>query len=630
MRITLIVLLLIGLAVPAFAVGKVTTDPNTAAAATAKDTDEPLADIRLGQTVAYSQWNKPVLAILEDLSKATGVTLKAGVNSRDWQVRDRKMSIFAKDVSLGEIMGSVGRVMKFKWEKSGDEGQWTYKLFMDRRTLLDAEAQRVRQEQQQEAEQAKRRQDGFMEYAKLGELSDADKVKLKTENPFMYVAAQSGLGGSMGAFFTGTPGAVDAMANGQRLDLNGSALSTEAQAGLLQAMRQMTDMETKFSGGKSNRTLPDNLGEDPSKISVSINQALEQTKGMPMGGMLLGDVTIKYDGGSMTVPMFDPNSDAAKLIGKALIESEEQGRSMDEVMKDHMTEFMNVMTKALKTEAGGEPLTKHADDPALDAKVTLKADSQKLPDVEKALAEASKYAVVSDYFVSIMPGPQTPIPAVETPLKDILAKIEDGFVCNWDKHGSVIELRDRNWFKKRAAQLPEERLEAWRQELIKTGTLDIDSLAQIAQLDQEQLMANIYPDETLRGCLSSYYSAKDVLRLYATLTQNQRAALFADTGLDLASLSQDQFAMVDKLIRAKHSQDLDANVPISVVCERKAFDKTYRYSVSLIVDGQKGSSEWLIMTPAYTPPPPPKDPKTAKPADGAKPADSAAPAQPGK
>lgn len=628
MRTTLIVLLLIGLVVPAFAVGKVTTDPNTAAAA-GKDTDESLADIRLSQSVTYSESNKAVSAILEDLAKATGVTFKAGVNSKDWQVRDRKMSIFAKDVTLGEIMNSIARVMKFKWEKFGKEGEHTYRLFMDRKTLLDAEAQRVRQEQQQETEQAKRRQEGFLEYAKLGGLSDADKAKLKTENPFMYIAAQSGLGSSMGAFFGGSPGAVDAMAAGQRLDVSGSALSPAAQAGLVQSMRQMNEMEARFSGGKSNRTLPDDLGVDPSKISVSINQALEQTKGMHMGGMLLGDVTIKYDGGSMTVPMFDPNSDAAKLIGKALIESEEQGRSMDEVMKDHASEFMGIMTKAVKAEAGGEPLTEHADDPALDAKVTLKPDTQKLQDVEKALAEASKYAVVSDYFPNFMPGSQAAIPAVETPLKDILDKIGDAFTYNWDKRGSVIELRDRNWFKKRAAQLPEERLEGWRQELIKTGTLDIDSLAQIAQLDQEQMMANIYPDETLRNGMGSYYSARDILRLYATLTQNQRAALFTDTGLDLAWLSPDQLTMVDKLIRPKHGTELDADVPLSLVCERKAFDKTYRYSVSLIVDGQKGSAEWTLMTPSYTPPPP-KEPKTIKPADAAKPADSVAPAPPAK
>ncbi len=625
MRRALLILLAVGLAVPAFAVGKVTVDPNTPAAAAERESDEPLADIRLSQSVTYSESNKTVSAILDELTKATGVTLKSGVNSKDWQVRDRKMSIFSKDASLSEIMNSIARVMKFKWEKSGDDALPTYRLFMDRKTLLDAEAQRARQEQQQEAEQAKRRQEGFMEYAKLGDLSAEDREKLKTDNPFMYIAAQSGLGSSMGAFFAGTPGAIDAMSSGQRMDVSGSALSPQAQAGIFRAMQQMTDMENKFSGGKSNRALPAGLGDDPSKISISINQALEQAQGMPMGGMLLGDVTIRYDGGTMTLPMFDPNSDAAKLIGKAVIESEETGRSMDEVMKDHATEFMDIMTKAVKADAGGEAVTEHADDPALDAKVKLEP-SRTLPDIEKSLAEASKYAVVSDYFPSLMPGQQASIPTTETPLKDVLDKIADGFTYNWDKHGSVIELRDRNWFKKRAAQLPEERLEAWRQELANTGTLDIDSLAQIAQLDQEQVMMNIVPDETLRACMSAYYSGRDVLRLYATLTQSQRSALFSDAGLFLASLSPDQMAAADKLIRPKHGTELDAGEPISIVCERKASDKTYTYTISLIVSGVKGAPEWTFVTPTYTPPPPKED-KTAKPADAAKPSVAPQPAK---
>jgi hypothetical protein len=620
MRTTLLALLLIALVLPALAVGKVTTDPNAPGAAVAKDDDETLTDLRLTQTVTYNESRKAVSAILEELTKSTGVTLKAGLNSKDWQVRDRKMSIFARDVPLSELMGSIARVMKFRWERSGLEGEWTYRLFMDRKTLLDAEAQRVRQEQQQEADRARRRQEGLSEYAKLSDLSPQELAKLKTDNPFLYMVAQSGLAAPMGAFFGGSPAAWDAITNGQRLDINAASLSPGAQAGLLQTMHKMVDLENKFSGGLSNTTLPEDLGADPSKVNISINRMLDTAGGRaPMTGLLLGDVTINYEGGSQTLPMFDPNSDAAKLFGKAMLESEEQNRSIDDVMKDHASEFMGVMTNAIKSDIGGEPIAEHPDDPALAVKVTLKPASQQLIDVEKALAEASKFSVVSDFFPATLPamGGTT---AADTPLKEVLDKIAESFVYNWDKHGSVIELHDRNWFRKRAAQLPEEKLEAWRQELIKTGTLDIDSLAQIAQLDQEQLMANIASDDILRTCMGASYSARDVLRLYATLSQSQRAALFADIGLDIASLSPDQMNLAAKFIRAKHAQDLDAGAPIFLVCKRESRDKAYWYAFSLTIDGVPGSTEWQLTTPTYTPPPPPaKDDKTAKPPDTAKP-----------
>lgn len=614
MRKAFMILFLIVIALPVFAVGKVTIDPNTSVVD--KDSDEPLSDIRLNQLITYSVSRKAVSAILDDLTKSTGVTFKAGFNSKDWQVRDRKMSIFAKDATLSEIMNSIARVMKFKWNKSGDEDRWTYRLFMDRKTLLNAGAMRSRQEQQKEEKQTKRREQAIEDYSKLNQLSGSDIEKLKTENPFMYMAAQSGLPGSLGAFFAHTPEAMNAIASGQCLDMNGLQLSSSAQSELMQSMRQMNDMLSKISNGKYSSALPNDLGADASKINISINKMRQNVPGMH-SSFMMGDVIISYNDKSSLVPMLDPNSDIAKLMGKAILESNEQNRNIDDVLKENIAELTNAMMQAVKEEsAGGEPLIEHADDPALDAKIVLKPESVKLPDIEKALAEESKFAVVSDYFPDEMQIPAN-VPKTETAIKETLDKIGEALTYNWDKRGSVIELRDRNWFKKRAAQIPEAQLEAWRQELIKTGTLDIDSLAQIAQLDIEQTSMNVFPDEILRTCMGSYFSSKDILRLYATLTQNQRAALFTDTGLDLAALSQDQSELAVKLIRANHFKDLDEEAPISIICERTQHEKTFYYAFSVIVDGNQGKTEWIIGTPIYTPPAT-KGENVPKPANDAK------------
>ena len=56
------------------------------------------ADARLCRNITYEASHKSVKIILADLSKMTGVTLNAGQSSQDWQVRDRKMNIFAKDL----------------------------------------------------------------------------------------------------------------------------------------------------------------------------------------------------------------------------------------------------------------------------------------------------------------------------------------------------------------------------------------------------------------------------------------------------------------------------------------------------------------------------------------------------
>ena len=76
----------------AAAVGKTTVDPNVPGAESADSAPKP--DTRVAEKITYQARKKTVLAILTDLTEMTGVTLEAGYNNKDWQVRDRKMNIF--------------------------------------------------------------------------------------------------------------------------------------------------------------------------------------------------------------------------------------------------------------------------------------------------------------------------------------------------------------------------------------------------------------------------------------------------------------------------------------------------------------------------------------------------------
>ena len=102
------------------------------------------ADARLSQKVTYEARHKPVKVILVDLSKMTGVTLKAGQSGKDWQVRDRKMNIFAKDLPLSSLMNSIARVMKFRWSKSVKVDPPAYRMYMNRKELAAAQSAKNR------------------------------------------------------------------------------------------------------------------------------------------------------------------------------------------------------------------------------------------------------------------------------------------------------------------------------------------------------------------------------------------------------------------------------------------------------------------------------------------------------
>ena len=94
---------------------KITVDPNQGAK---EEAQLPTTDARLQQKITYTARHKSLKVILADLSKTTGVTLKCGYNNNDWQVRDRKMNIFAKDQPLAALMNSIARVMKWFYPHS--------------------------------------------------------------------------------------------------------------------------------------------------------------------------------------------------------------------------------------------------------------------------------------------------------------------------------------------------------------------------------------------------------------------------------------------------------------------------------------------------------------------------------
>ncbi len=621
MKKAILAIFLASACLPALAVGKVTVDPNTPGAAAKPDGD---IDTRLAQKVTISETIKPVREILADLSKLTGITFKAGYNNGDWQVRDRKMCIFAQDVPLAELMSSISRVMKFKWSLSGEGDATVYRLYMDRRTLLDAEAQRVRIEEKAAEEYAAKRANALAQYGKGDGLTAAEMEKLKTDNPIMYIIAQSGMGASVASFFREVPAAAEAVASGRRLEMNASGLSPSAWESLVKSARAELGLEARFG----RRPTEDALGDlDQSEVRVVINaDAQRASADVPF---LLGDLTLRFHGQNFEAPIIDPESKLAKMIGEIALQSEQDGCNPDDLLNKRKAEFATLMTKETTVKVGGEAVNEHPDDPALDKTVKLEPRLPRLQDVEQSLAEESKFAVVSDSFsannLPMIPDfARSPRAAkAEKTIKEVLTDIEESYAYNWDKHGGVIELWDRNWFRKRAAQVPDAWLENWRNEMTKTGTLSIDNLAQIAQLTQEQIDANIVHDSVLSHCSSVVQINREMLRLWNALSSSQRTAMLTESGLDLAILSADQWAQAENTLKAKLGSSMPGgDQSIAICCSRKPLENRYDYRFTLRTDGPDPVVIAEFGTPPYYAPEAPKP--SGRPAGDA---DTSAPAK---
>ena len=629
----ILLLILIAICRPALALGKVIVDPNASAAAVQANTEIDDTDPRLAQKVTLTESRKLVSAILDDLTKTTGVVFKAGYNNNDWQVRDRKMCIFAKDVPLVQLMNSISHVMKFKWERKGEIGKWQYRLYMNRRTLLDADAQKLREDERLRAKAAAKRKAALDDYMNVDSLSSADLARLKDNDPLMYVFATTGIAGSMGQMFREVPPLSEAMAAGQPITMTGADMSEQGRAGLGRLMTSILNFAKTLKPG--DHSIPDS--PDPAAVTVEFNRDLERsTGGMPQY-IVLATMSISFgQSGRANLPLMNPDSAIGHVLGNALIKCMDGQLNINDLEKQMQGDVQKAALsdmEAVKTDYG-EPEIQHADDPALKSKVKLEPDGTRLADVQRALADASGFAVVSDSFGKMDdPGGFYSFVKDENELGAVLDKLTKRLFYNWDKKALVLEFRDREWFRKRSAQIPEATLEGWRQTFKKTGTLDLPDLAEIARLDQEQYNMNVSQDEVLSVPeLNSVITMnRDMLRIYASLNDSQRAAVLSDIGLDLRDLFPEQHAAAESVIRTRNARYTQKPDELTLKIWSTPSGKQFRYDCQVVTTEDLPPVKWEFTTPKYQERKQSDKPaEPAKPSNTAKPADPAGPAQPAK
>jgi hypothetical protein len=593
---------------------------HAADSAAGTSTREP--DTRITQKVTYEAKSKSVKIILADLSKMTGVTLRAGNSDSDWQVRDRKMNIFAKDIPLSNLINAIAHVMKFTWSKTKDEIP-TYRLYMDRTALSNAETQRLREEERRNRQEVERRQKTLAGLDELGDLTQDELAKLKQENPFLYLTATTGIAKSLSEFFKGSPAAMEAFASGQEMTLSSSDLPLTAQQALAGALRGFSKFSPAVVAGLSGTDFPSDLEASVAQAVIRINPNMDQVRSQPLASeLVIGTMGIKLksDGREIGIPFLNPDSPIADWLARAAVRSQDEKRPLGDVIDDMQNEVVTTLMSAVRKDESGEPISQHsADDPALHRKIKSKAMKPgRLTDVLAALADASRLPVVSDSygastgFVTVAVG--------ETELGALLDKIADGFHYNWDKPHGILEFRDRNWFTKRAAQIPDAWIDGWKKTLRETGTLDISDLKQIAMLTMEQCNVNLQGDEELSRCgiPSCLYSYRDLLRACATLKDSQWKAMYTDSGLDMNSLNDEQRQVFEKLINSRNSNLLkNEDVKLTLCATRKSYEKQFDYSFGLKSSDETNPITWRVFTPNYVEPP--KEEKTPDKTEGSKP-----------
>jgi len=514
-------------------------------------TDETKPDSRLDQKITYEAKGELLHRVLDELSAKTNVTMTCGNNEKDWQVRDRKVIIFVKDMPLSDIQKHLADVLHFTWTQSGKEGEYTYKLSADLKARKEEELLRVKAKEAEKQKLIARRQAALADLDSVLKIDPSDMEKLRTEDPLMYFLAKKPIGKAMAKLVNAVPEMRAALIEGQELKLNAHQLSPAGRA----AAKEFIESYVEFSAAMDPSGTYDTYDEPGAidsfdEINITINEDMmyEPDYVDPTEECFVGTVEVYCEGYPFAMmPLIDAKHPAGKVIGRAL------ALVADGVPPDLLENQVEMELQAALKQLVSEmmPIDPLPEDPTLEKTIKLEPeDPDELCNVLGELHKKGEYQIVSDYFryyPEYLYIEQVSL-TLQGKLRDVLQSIQKRFEKKIKVTDKLVLLEDRKWFEKRACEIPEEWLQDW-QTMIEERTLSFEDLVDIACLTDEQLEYSIYNDSMLSPF--SWILDGDslhLLRLYAVLNSSQKRALKSKDGLHIARLGSKQKPYFDYLL----------------------------------------------------------------------------------
>ncbi|MCX8052501.1 MAG: hypothetical protein N3B12_01725 [Armatimonadetes bacterium] len=514
--------------------------------------DEVLAkgdDQRLEQKVTYHNHGSRILEVLAKLSELTGVTLIAGVDGNDWMVYDRKLIVHVTDMRLVDLMREISSVLRFRWSRDGEAGKWTYRLWQDKEQRAEEESLRSAAESAQSRELREKRENVIADLVNLSSLSEKDAAELKSRDPWRYILATEPLGKDVAEFINAFPEARNALVQGLEATFPASSLPPVLQEAIRRIATSYNSLLHSIGASEDHSALLARFD----KLQITINRRRHLEPRDALSKSVLGRITIGSGSDSLDIPLLDPSSRMASALGKAIV-ALKSGVSKEEVAKQLQVDLAGSIEPPASPSGSARDI---ASDPALQRKITLfrERTTATLPVTLAALAERAGLNVVSDYFLAkpvlMEPGEKT--------VGEHLESIRSAYGSNWEKSGSTIRFRDREWFKKRTWEVPQVWIDYWTERGRLNDGLQFSDLVQIANLRDEQIDHTIMLTPSLVNMgvglnlgPSDGGRNRNILRFYGMLGEDQRTAL-TTKHLEASKLSDVQWSALQKALAATGS-----------------------------------------------------------------------------
>jgi hypothetical protein len=167
---------------------------------------------------------------------------------------------------------------------------------------------------------------------------------------------------------------------------------------------------------------------------------------------------------------------------------------------------------------------------------------RRLPDLLPDLARTYGVDFIADSYWTA-PRIDEPLPGPEPAALFVLLDRCTGRSAVWDRRGTLIRVRSRNWFLDRPSEIPLRFVRRWADLCDRLGALPLEEYASIAtllsdaQIDSlDGMYAEVFLPQPLQD-LTDVAVARHLLRLYAALLPGQQQALRQGRRLLLAQIS---------------------------------------------------------------------------------------------
>ncbi len=534
---------------------------------------DPRLDKKIMLDVNYAKLED----VAKTLSDQSGTVIKAGTGERDWKARERRVTIHVKDMTVGNLLDKTAALLGFCLSREGKNKEWSYVIWQDKKGR-DLEAEMLTAEKEAEAQRiAKQRQAGIDLAKEALDMSPEDAMKQKAKDPLLaYLGGtKSGRGYAqfLSSFGANFPTEYDLMMRGKRAYFPMSALPPNMQ----QALRDAT------SGGLSGgfKAL---AGKDISPFQMVMTPATDLFSGasdtlsearsiglMVVTGAASGenpDANGWMGGGNLMglCPLIDGSTPLGKFAGQTQLDAEsgapiaDCAKQIDDALKN--PDFIKTV-EARESPTEKKPPT----DPDLTREVEIKDLSKdikpgtpgekRLGIIMAELSRATGYPILLEAFRKPRPVDMYVRPGKQPLYKALIGLEKAGYT--WIKDDDkTIRIRPEDWAFRRSCEIPLSCFKATDAVLLKQGCLALDDVAGfIARLTDDQIQTQL-SDEPFTVLLMGRVvqdgaAEREMLRVYALCTPQQKAALTGEGGLPFAQMTDDQWGHVSDVLADRMS-----------------------------------------------------------------------------